>query len=105
MIPEVNLEKRLDPIRSFILKAGRTTVGQQHAIHDLAPHFLLTFQEINLNLRDVFEGSTYPKILEISFGKGETAAKIALASLNQGLLQNLRFLIERAMGGLAKWAM
>lgn len=97
MIPEVHLEKRLDRIRSYILRAGRTTAGQQRAIHDLGPHFLLTFQEINLNLQDVFAGSTNPKILEISFGMGKTAAKIAVGSLNPGPLQNLRFLFERAM--------
>jgi hypothetical protein len=84
MIPEVHLEKRLDRICSYILRAGRTTAEQRRVIHDLGPHFLLTFQEI-------------------SFGMGEIAAKIVVGSLNQSPLHNLRFLIERAMGSRRSW--
>lgn len=71
MIPEVHLEKRLDRIRSYILRAVKITAGQQRAIHDLSPHFLLTFQ-------DVFAGSMNPKILGISFDMCETTTKIVV---------------------------
>jgi tRNA (guanine-N7-)-methyltransferase len=70
-------EKRFERIRSFVLRAGRTTAGQQRAIDDLGPRFLIPYQEKTLNLVSVFEGSTKPKILEIGFGMGETTAEIA----------------------------
>lgn len=69
--------KRFDRIRSFVLRAGRTTAGQQRAIDELGPQFLIPFQEEILNLAAAFGGSTRLKILEIGFGMGETTAKIA----------------------------
>jgi tRNA (guanine-N7-)-methyltransferase len=68
---------RVERIRSFVLRAGRTTAGQQRAIDELGPQFLLPFQDAEVNLQDLFSGSTKPKILEIGFGMGETTAKIA----------------------------
>ena len=70
-------EKRYDRIRSFVLRAGRTTAGQQRAIEELGPQFLLPYQASLLNLSEAFNGSSNPKILEIGFGMGETTAKIA----------------------------
>ena len=70
-------EKRFDRIRSFVLRAGRTTAGQQRAIEELGPQFLIPYQVTNLNLNEAFQGSSKPKILEIGFGMGETTAKIA----------------------------
>ena len=68
---------RTDRIRSFVLRAGRTTGGQQRAIDELGPQFLIPFQESVLDLPQAFNGSSRPKILEIGFGMGETTAKIA----------------------------
>ena len=68
---------RTDRIRSFVLRAGRTTAGQQRAIEELGPQFLIPYQATNLNLNEAFQGSSKPKILEIGFGMGETTAKIA----------------------------
>ena len=68
---------RTDRIRSFVLRAGRTTAGQQRAIEVLGPQFLIPYQASNLNLIKAFQGSKKPKILEIGFGMGETTAKIA----------------------------
>jgi tRNA (guanine-N7-)-methyltransferase len=68
---------RTDRIRSFVLRAGRTTAGQQRAMDELGPQFLIPFQESVLNLQQAFNGSGHPKILEIGFGMGETTAKIA----------------------------
>ena len=70
-------ERHLERIRSFVLRAGRTTGGQQRAIEELGPKFLIPFQETLLNLEQAFSGSTNPKILEIGFGMGETTARIA----------------------------
>ena len=68
---------RTDRIRSFVLRAGRTTAGQQRAIDELGPQFLIPFQERELSLQEVFGGSSQAKILEIGFGMGESTAKIA----------------------------
>jgi len=64
-------------IRSFVLRAGRTTAGQQRAMEELGPQFLIPFQDAILDLQAAFGGSAKPKILEIGFGMGETTAKIA----------------------------
>ena len=76
-LPLEKKEKHFDRIRSFVLRAGRTTAGQQRAIDDLGPQFLIPFQEHVLDLQQVFSSSSRPKILEIGFGMGETTAKIA----------------------------
>ena len=67
----------VERIRSFVLRAGRTTAGQQRALDELGPQFLIPFQEKRVDLQTLFGGSSKPKILEIGFGMGETTAKIA----------------------------
>jgi tRNA (guanine-N7-)-methyltransferase len=76
-LPLEKSDKHFDRIRSFVLRAGRTTAGQQRAIDGLGPQFLIPFQENILDLQQAFDGSSHPKILEIGFGMGETTAKIA----------------------------
>ena len=68
---------RIDRIRSFVLRTGRTTTAQQRAIDELGPQFCIPFQDQKLDLNKAFDGSTNPKILEIGFGMGETTAAIA----------------------------
>lgn len=74
---EMAAEKKYTRIRSFVLRAGRTTAGQQRALDELGPQFMVPFQETPLPLAELFQGSLKPKILEIGFGMGETTAKIA----------------------------
>ena len=76
----------VERIRSFVLRAGRVTTGQQRAIDELGPQFLLPFQNALLDLSAVFGGSTKPKILEIGFGMGETTAKIAALRSDEDFL-------------------
>jgi tRNA (guanine-N7-)-methyltransferase len=76
--PELQITKKhFERIRSFVLRAGRTTSGQQRAIDELGPKYLLPFQDAQLDLIATFQGSRNLKILEIGFGMGETTAKIA----------------------------
>ena len=70
-------DKNFDRIRSFVLRTGRTTAGQRRAMAELGPRFLIPFRDKELDLQEVFGGSSHPKILEIGFGMGETTAKIA----------------------------
>ena len=66
------------PIRSFVLRQGRITPGQQRAIEDLYPRFGLEFSGAPLDARAVF-GREAPLIVEIGSGMGETTVAIAAA--------------------------
>ena len=66
-------------IRSFVIRAGRTTGAQQRALDTLLPQFGLPYAEAPIDLEKVFgrSAAVAPKILEIGFGMGETSARIA----------------------------
>jgi tRNA (guanine-N7-)-methyltransferase len=64
------------PIRSFVLRQGRFSPGQQRAYDELMPRFGIAFTPQPLDLVTAF-GREAPKILEIGFGMGETTARIA----------------------------
>ena len=72
-------------IRSYVRRAGRTTVGQAKAIEALGPQFLVPYQPQPVDLAQVF-GRPAPTILEIGFGMGEATAHIA------GLMPEKNFL-------------
>ncbi|MFM9880095.1 MAG: tRNA (guanosine(46)-N7)-methyltransferase TrmB [Burkholderiaceae bacterium] len=63
-------------IRSYVLRAGRTTVGQGRALHQLGPSRVLPYQNQPLDLPAAF-GRVAPTVLEIGFGMGEATAHIA----------------------------
>jgi tRNA (guanine-N7-)-methyltransferase len=72
------------PIRSFVLRTGRTTVGQAKALEDLGPQYQLPYQETTIDLIAARAGITdstgqnvSKTILEIGFGMGEATAHIA----------------------------
>ena len=63
-------------VRSFVLRAGRTTAGQAKAFSDVGPRFLLPYTAQPLDFAASFERQA-PTILEIGFGMGEATAQIA----------------------------
>ncbi len=65
-------------IRSFVLRAGRMGSGQQRALDELGPRFLLPFEPHVLDLPATF-GRDAPCVLEIGFGMGQATAQIAAA--------------------------
>jgi tRNA (guanine-N7-)-methyltransferase len=65
-------------IRSYVLRAGRTTTGQARAVEVLGPRFLVPFQPQAIDVHGVF-GRKAPVVLEIGFGMGEATAQIAAA--------------------------
>jgi tRNA (guanine-N7-)-methyltransferase len=65
-------------VRSFVLRAGRMGTGQERALQELGPHFLIPYSPAPLDLAVTF-GRSAPKVLEIGFGMGETTAGIAAA--------------------------
>lgn len=66
------------PIRSFVLRAGRMGTGQQRALAELGPKFLLPYQAAPLDYAAAF-GRSAPVVLEIGFGMGGATAQIAAA--------------------------
>ena len=63
-------------IRSFILRQGRLTSGQQRALDEQWPTFGLDYQDTRLDLEKVF-GRSAPKVLEIGFGNGDSLCQMA----------------------------
>ena len=66
----------LRTIKSYVLRAGRTTIGQAKAYELYGPANLLTYAPETLNASAAF-GRSAPLILEIGFGMGEATAHIA----------------------------
>jgi tRNA (guanine-N7-)-methyltransferase len=65
-------------IRSFVVRAGRMTVGQSRAFDEHWPRAGLEFAATPLDLDAVF-GRRAPRTLEIGFGNGEHLAALAAA--------------------------
>jgi len=66
------------PIRTYVLRQGRTTAAQARAHRELLPVWGIPFQPEPIDLERAF-GRAAPKVLEIGFGMGETTARIAAA--------------------------
>jgi tRNA (guanine-N7-)-methyltransferase len=65
-------------IKSYVLRAGRMGTGQQRALDELAPRYVLGFEPRPLNAAKVF-GRRAPLVVEIGFGMGQATAAIAQA--------------------------
>ncbi|MGC3981798.1 MAG: tRNA (guanosine(46)-N7)-methyltransferase TrmB [Steroidobacteraceae bacterium] len=57
-------------VRSFVLRMGRMTAGQQRALDELWPQFGVEYTAAPLDLDQVF-GRHAPRMIEIGFGTGE----------------------------------
>lgn len=66
------------PVRSYVLRAGRMGTGQQRALAELGPQYVLPFQGAVLDTATTF-GRQAPVVLEIGFGMGQATAAIAAA--------------------------
>lgn len=64
-------------IRSFVLRKGRLTVAQQHALDELWPHYGIENRETVLDFDDYFDRQA-DVIVEIGFGNGESTWRMAL---------------------------
>jgi tRNA (guanine-N7-)-methyltransferase len=65
------------PIRSFVLRQGRLTKGQERALETGWPTFGVEYSEQSLDVNQLFGRTESKKILEIGFGMGDATAKIA----------------------------
>lgn len=73
---EAEKQGRLRQIRSFVLREGRLTKGQQRAIDEWFPTLGLSFQKTPFDLSHEF-GREAPVVLEIGFGMGRSLAEQA----------------------------
>ncbi|PPD16015.1 MAG: tRNA (guanosine(46)-N7)-methyltransferase TrmB [Methylotenera sp.] len=78
--PDSDLKNRR--IRSFVLRQGRLTKGQAHALETVWPQFGIEYTQHLLDLNQVFGRGDFlikprKKVLEVGFGMGESTAKIA----------------------------
>jgi tRNA (guanine-N7-)-methyltransferase len=63
-------------IRSFVLRKGRLTIAQQHALDELWPHYGIDHRETVLDFEDHFE-RVADVIVEVGFGNGESTWRMA----------------------------
>jgi tRNA (guanine-N7-)-methyltransferase len=71
-------DTRMRSVRSFVLRSGRATAGQQRALAELWPKYGVEFSSTTLDLQTLF-GRTAPCMLEIGFGAGEALLEFATA--------------------------
>ena len=72
-------------IRSFVLRQGRLTKGQESAMQSLWPQFGIEAADTELELAHLF-GRTAPITLEIGFGNGESLLQMAQAAPDRDFL-------------------
>jgi tRNA (guanine-N7-)-methyltransferase len=65
-------------VRSFVVRGGRIGPGQQRALAELGPRFVLPMRAAPLDLDAAF-GRTAPRVAEIGFGMGDATAQVAAA--------------------------
>jgi tRNA (guanine-N7-)-methyltransferase len=86
-------------IKSYVLRAGRTTLAQAKAYETVGPKYLLPYTAEPMDFARVFDRQA-PTVLEIGFGMGEATAHIA------GVLPDTNFLCcevhEPGVGALLK---
>ena len=79
-------QKHHRPVRSFVLREGRLTAGQQRAFDTLWPRWGVDFavgQTLDLSAHF---GNENPVIMEIGFGNGESLASYAQANPDKNYL-------------------
>lgn len=72
-------------IRSFVLRQGHLSTGQQRAMDEGMPRWGIEYRPERIDLEQAF-GRAAPKILEIGFGMGGATAEIAAANPDQDYL-------------------
>jgi tRNA (guanine-N7-)-methyltransferase len=69
-------ERHRRPVRSYVLREGRMTPGQQRAFETLWPRWGIAFRPEPLDFGELF-GNAHPVYFEIGFGNGESLAEMA----------------------------
>ena len=66
------------PVRSFVVRGGRLGSGQQRALVELGPRYVVPYRAEPVDFGTIF-GRNAPTVLEIGFGMGGATAQIARA--------------------------
>ena len=72
-------------IKSFVMRAGRMTEGQQKGLEQGTPLFVLPLADAPVDYDQVF-GRSAPRSLEIGFGMGHSLLEMAAASPEQDFI-------------------
>lgn len=83
---DTNSDNTHRPIRSFVLRQGRLTKGQERALATGWPAYGIEYQPSRLDVNHAFGREQSKKILEIGFGMGDATAKIAQTLPNHDFL-------------------
>jgi len=74
------------PIRSFVLREGRLTAGQERAFAELWPRWGADWQPGQILDFHALFGNANPVVLEIGFGNGDSLAQMAAADPGRNFL-------------------
>jgi len=80
--------RKKKPVRSFVLREGRLTKGQERALRELWPLYGISLEDTPggaIDFEAVFNGSA-PTFLEIGFGDGAALVEMAKRSPNKNFL-------------------
>ncbi len=83
--PEEGEERQHRRIKSFVMRAGRMTEGQQRGLDQGTPLFVLPLADAPVDFDQVF-GRSAPRSLEIGFGMGHSLLEMAAASPEQDFI-------------------
>ncbi len=72
----MNVQTHPRGVRSFVLRAGRMTDGQQRALDTLWPQFGVEYSDAPCDLDALF-GRCAPRVVEIGFGNGDNLVQMA----------------------------
>uniref|UniRef100_A0A1I8ABC5 Thiazole synthase n=2 Tax=cellular organisms TaxID=131567 RepID=A0A1I8ABC5_9BILA len=78
-------ERQHRRIKSFVMRAGRMTEGQQRGLDQGAPLFVLPLADSPVDYDQVF-GRSAPRTLEIGFGMGHSLLEMAAAAPEQDFI-------------------
>lgn len=82
---ESDLSRPMRTIRSFVVRAGRMTEGQERAMKNNWPRYGLELSEGMLNFTELF-GEAKPVVLEIGFGMGASLIQMARHAPEKGFV-------------------
>ncbi|MDF2641395.1 MAG: trmB, partial [Pseudomonas sp.] len=78
-------ERQHRRIKSFVMRAGRMTEGQQRGLDQGRPKFGLSLTDASVDFDQVF-GRSAPRTLEIGFGMGHSLLEMAAAAPDQDFI-------------------
>ncbi|MGN1393327.1 MAG: tRNA (guanosine(46)-N7)-methyltransferase TrmB [Succinivibrionaceae bacterium] len=83
-------EKLITPnmrrIKSYVLREGRLTVGQERALNELWPLWGIEYKEEQIDFCKIFGRDESPTTIEIGFGMGKSLVEMAKNETNRNFI-------------------